>query len=87
MSKTIKTSEIAYDVYTELENKFVDADIPEETKDELYEKLNDLVKEIDRMVEFTEIDIDQVLYEHSAQYVEDTIDDMRTQEYLERSLF
>jgi len=83
----MKKSEIAYEVYSELENRFVDADIPEEAKDILYKKLNDLVDDIDLMVEATEDEIDQVLYENSEQYIKDTLDDMRTQEYLERSLF
>ena len=83
----MKKSEIAYEVYHELENKFIGEDIPEEAKDILYKKLDDLVDDIDIMVEATEDEIDQVLYENSEQYIKDTLDDMKTQEYLERSLF
>ena len=79
--------DIEFEIYRTFENKIEDADIPESLKKDFYNDLKELVEDIETMISTVNQNIDYSIYEFSEECRRDTLDDMRTQEYLERDLF
>ena len=64
-----------------------EANISEIGENAITERIKLLIDDVFDLLDEAKRDIDDVVYQHSQQYINDIKDDMKTQEYLERDLF
>lgn len=80
-------NDLDFEVYSAFEDKVEQADIPENVKVEMFNKLHKMVADWKIEIDNMENEIDEEIYEYSAEAIQDEMADRITQDYLERELF